>query len=97
MKTLTASIDFGAIAKGGQNEPKALSLVLAELGGASASPLAAALLEYVVSPGGLRVVWEAAAAAEVVSKELRAAFHLQWTVRGHRIREAMQDELADFS
>jgi hypothetical protein len=35
---------------------------------------------------------EAAAAAEVVSEDLRAAFHLQWTVRGHRIREAKRDD-----
>ncbi len=90
---MTVSIDLQATPEKVElSEPDALRLVLAELRGAPASPLAAAALEYVVSPEGVRLVLEAVAAAEVVSEELRAAFHLQWTVRGHRIREAKQDD-----
>jgi hypothetical protein len=97
-KIITVLVDMNAIpVKVKPSEADALHQVLAELKGDRASSPASSALEYIVSAEGVRQLLEAAAAAKNLSEDLRAALHLQWTVGGHRIREAMDDDrsLAD--
>ena len=76
------------------SEADAVCIVLAELGGAARALASAAdTLKFIKSPEGMKEVLRAALAASSVSDELREAFHLQWTVRGHRIREALDDDV----
>ena len=94
-RIVTVSIDVVDVPKGeGLNETEAVRLVLDALAAGTASPTAAEALRLVETTGSLREVFEAVATADHVAAELQAAFHLQWTVLSHRIREAVNDDVA---
>jgi hypothetical protein len=92
-RIVTISIDLDALPiKPNLGEPDAVRLVLAALAARNPSPAAAEALERIETPEALHTVFAVAGAAEEVSDDLRAALHQQWTVRGHRIREAVNDD-----
>ena len=88
------SIDLDAIPKKLElSETDAIDMLSAALRGDESSPSAAAAPAFIQTPEAIRAVW-AAAAAGTVTEDLQVAFHREWTVRGHRIREAVNDDEA---
>jgi hypothetical protein len=92
-KIATISIDVTDIAPPRVvDEVEALRLSLAGLEGDDPAGAAAAL-EWIVSADATRQLVHAAIAAPVIDAQMRVAFHLQWTVRGFRIRESVDDDV----
>jgi len=92
-RIVTISIDLEALPKKPKlSEADAVRLVSDALAARKPSPAAADALGFIETPGALHAVFAAAGTADEVPDELRAALRLQWTVRGHRIRETVNDD-----
>jgi hypothetical protein len=92
-KIATISNDVSDIAPAPTvSEAGALCLSLAGLEGKDPAGAAAAL-EWIVSADATRQLVQAAISAPVIDAQMRVAFHLQWTVRGFRIRESVDDDV----
>ena len=89
--TISIELDAPAI-KPNLSEPDAVRLVLHALSARVPWPVAAEAIEHIETSEALLTIFAAAGAAEQVPDDIRAALHLQWTVRGHLIREAVNDD-----
>ncbi len=73
-------------------EADALSIVLSYLDGKASLESISGVLGLIKSPLNIKCVLEKTLTTPIIEAEFRAAFHQLWTERGHRIREAIDDD-----